>query len=264
MLPFRGTSCNLFDKSERFPRLAFVRGNLQRGTGRTACAPSLRSGFRVFSLPGFRSSPFVGSLALSFVKRLTACAERFAFDVAGAFNGLRLAVPSTALKLGRPALFLLLPGFPLTFILRRSPLSRCLFILRRLLLSRCLRLLRRLHCLRRSTRRRFPFPLFAPANVDAFRTFEQGKKEKRSSLERSGSSERRKRRTVKQGKGKRRERRESPAGSGKRSTGRKADCVAMSRRTGRKADCVENGVVFAFGAFLRRDAAPDGKSQETR
>ena len=78
----------------------------------------------------------------------------------------------------------------MTFILRRSPLSRCLFILRRLLLSRCLRLLRRLHCLRRSTRRRFPFPLFAPANVDASRTFEQGKKEKRSSLERSGSSER--------------------------------------------------------------------------
>ena len=209
-------------------------------------------------MPGFRSSPFVGSLALSFVKRLTACVERFAFG--GSFNGVKIGASGSFSSFARVSFDVYFT--PIAFVALLVYFAPIAFVA--LLASFA------------------PLTLFASVNASTvsvsslcsgerrrfpnLRTGQKGKAFVARTLRklRAENVERRKRRTVKQGKGKRRERRESPAGSGKRSTGRKADCVATSRRTGRKADCVENGVVFAFGAFLRRDAGTDGKSQETR
>jgi len=82
--------------------------------------------------------------------------------------------------------------------------------------------------------------------------FEPSNGAKRKSVRRSNAPKTSERQNVerrKQGKEKRRERKESPAGTDK-------------RLTERKADCVENGFIFAFGAFLRRDAGRTGKAKK--
>lgn len=90
MLPFRVTSCNLFDKSERFPRLVFLRGNLRRGAGRTAFALRYVRAFEFFLCPAFALRyvrAFEFFLCPVFLVRYV---RRFALSFAGAFDGLRL------------------------------------------------------------------------------------------------------------------------------------------------------------------------------
>ena len=145
-----------------------------------------------------------------------------------------LSVLSTALKWGHPALALLLPGSLGTFILRR---------------------------LRRSTRRRFPLPLFAPANVAVFRTFERGKKEKRSPFERSENLRAAKRRTLRNPRtAKRRTLRNLRAAqtsngkTGQRKTSRKKRIPVRRKR--QTFDGTESG--------LRRDVGKDGTESGLR
>ena len=112
MLPFRVTSCNLFDKKRTFPASCLRPGRSSTRGG----ADGFRS-FVTFELSSFffarlsllryvrafefslcpvfaRSSAFVGSLFRS------SSIWRFAFDVAGAFGGLRFVGFANRVKIG--------------------------------------------------------------------------------------------------------------------------------------------------------------------